>query len=52
MTQMAKLLNEEVPFIPMYFSVDVVAHTAALRGPQIVAPDTSTNWNVHEWEFR
>jgi peptide/nickel transport system substrate-binding protein len=50
--QMARILSEEVPFIPMYFSVDVVAHTAALKGPQIVAPDTATNWNVHQWEFR
>jgi ABC-type transport system substrate-binding protein len=51
-TQMARLLSEEVPFISMYFSVDVVAHTAALKGPQIVAPDTTTNWNVHDWELR
>ncbi len=49
--EMSRILSQEVPVVPLYFSVDVVAHTAALRGPQIVAPDTATNWNVHQWEW-
>lgn len=50
MTQMARLLSEQIPVIPLYYNLDVVAHVAALRGLQ-VAPDASIGWNVHTWEL-
>lgn len=51
MIQMVRLLSEEVPVLPLYYNLDVVAHGAALRGV-VVAPDGSIGWNVHEWEMR
>ncbi len=48
--QMARLLSEQLPILPLYYNLDVVAHSAALRGVQ-VAPDGSIGFNVHEWEM-
>jgi peptide/nickel transport system substrate-binding protein len=50
--QMSRILTEELPMLSLYFSLDVLAHVTGLTGPQIVAPDTFTTWNIHEWEFQ
>jgi peptide/nickel transport system substrate-binding protein len=50
MIQMARLLTEQLPTIPLYYNLDVVAHTAALKNLQVV-PDGSIGFNVHEWEL-
>jgi peptide/nickel transport system substrate-binding protein len=50
MIQMARLLTEQIPTIPLYYNLDVVAHTAALKNLQVV-PDGSIGFNVHEWEL-
>jgi ABC-type transport system substrate-binding protein len=51
-SQMTRLMSEDLPVLSMYFSVDVVAHVAGVAGPQVVSSDTPTNWNVHEWTFQ
>jgi peptide/nickel transport system substrate-binding protein len=51
MAQLNRIIGEQLPVIPMYFSVDGVAHVAALRGPQMVAPEAAQTWNVHQWEL-
>jgi peptide/nickel transport system substrate-binding protein len=50
-TQMMRILSEEVPAIPYYFNMAPTAHLAALKGPQMGAriPDPSVVWNIHEW---
>ncbi len=50
--QMMKLVSEELPWIPMYFRLRVVAHTSALTGPQPTAPESVNFDNVHQWEMR
>ena len=50
--QLLRLANDDLPALPMYFNFDVVAHVAALEGPQPVAPDSTYYANVHEWHWR
>jgi peptide/nickel transport system substrate-binding protein len=50
--QLLKLVNDDLPALPMYFNFDVVAHVAALEGPQPAAPDTTYYTNVYEWRWR
>jgi len=52
MVQMLKLVNEELPGIPMYFDFDVIAHAAALRGPEPIAPSSAAYGNIHQWEWQ
>jgi len=51
MVQMTQVMSEEVPVLPLYYSLDVVAHVAALRGVK-VARDGSIAWNVEQWELK
>jgi hypothetical protein len=50
MVQMTRVLSEQLPILPLYYNLDVVAHTSALRGVRVV-PDGSIGFNVHEWEL-
>lgn len=50
--QVARVFTEDVGSISLYYNPGIVAHVAALTGPQAVSPETSRVWNVHEWEFR
>lgn len=54
-----QLLSEQVPVYMLYFSVQIIAHVAALRGPEAGLPgtgalslDTLPHWNIHDWELR
>ncbi len=51
MVEMMKLLSEELPSLPLYYNYQVVAHTAALTGPQPITPDSTRYSNVHEWSW-
>jgi peptide/nickel transport system substrate-binding protein len=51
MTEMMKLLSEELPSLPLYYNYQVLAHTAALAGPQAITPDSTRYSNVHEWAW-
>jgi peptide/nickel transport system substrate-binding protein len=50
--QMAKLMSDELPVFPYYFSPDGIAFAAGLTGPGTVVPEVPTTWNVHVWELR
>jgi len=50
--RMAAIFSDELPAIAINFNPGITAHVAALTGPQVVAPDTSPTWNVHEWELK
>ncbi len=52
MIHMAQVLAEELPSLPFYFNVGVVAHAASLQGPKRVAPTTTPYWDIHEWSWR
>lgn len=52
MAEMARLLNEELPVMPMYFNFEVVAHTATLTGPTVAAPTSTVHGGIHAWAWR
>lgn len=56
--QMMRGFSEQLPAFMLYFSVQVMAHVAGVRGPEagtsaagILVPETLPHWNIHEWEF-
>ncbi len=49
---MMKLRSEQLPSLPLHYSVNVVSHLAALRGPDVGVPETTPHWNIHEWTLR
>lgn len=50
--EMAKLVTHHVAAISLYFNPGIVAHTAAVQGPQAYAPASDAGWNIHLWEWR
>ncbi len=50
--EMARIFTEELPAIPVFFRTQPWAHVSALKGPQLVAPESKVSWNIHEWELR
>jgi len=52
LTQMMKLLNEEMPSLPLYFNFRIIAHTAALQGPEHFTPEATHYGNIHTWSWR
>lgn len=47
MVRMMNLLNEELPALPLYFDLKVLAHVSRLSGPEPQAP----LWNIHAWQL-
>jgi ABC-type transport system substrate-binding protein len=52
MIDMMRIMSDEMPSVPLYYQFQVVAHTAALRGPEPFTPDSTRYANVHQWEWR
>jgi len=50
--RMVAIFSEELPAISINFNPGITAHTAALRGPQVVGPDSAIAWNIQTWELR
>lgn len=51
-TEMVKLLNEQVPVIQLFSNTEVTAHLSVVRGPATGMPETLDHWNVYEWQMR
>lgn len=49
--QMARVMTENLPGIPISFSLGVDAHVTALQGAQQVANESLFAWNIHQWEL-
>ena len=52
LAQMMKVLNEELPSLPLYFNFRIIAHTAALQGPQHYTPEATHYGNIHVWNWK
>ena len=50
--QIIKLTNEELPYIPLYFNMEVVAHVGALQGPYRPAIESTPYENIHQWTWK
>jgi peptide/nickel transport system substrate-binding protein len=51
LVQMAKIVSEEVPAIPLYYRVKVTAHIPQLQNV-LLGDRYGAYWNVHQWELR
>jgi len=49
---MMKVVTDQLPGIMLYFNVDPLAHSAAIKGPELQTPETLVLWNMHDWEWR
>ncbi len=47
--EMMKILSDDLPAVPLYYNFQVLAHSASLRGPQRISPETSVHWNAFQW---
>jgi peptide/nickel transport system substrate-binding protein len=52
LVRMLKMINDELPVMPLYFNFEVVAHRSALRGPQPASPESTRYSNLHEWNWK
>ena len=51
MTDLVRILTEEVGVISLYIRPQVWVHVAALRGMAVVPPEAFMAWNVDQWEL-
>ncbi|MBM2812452.1 MAG: hypothetical protein HW416_3211 [Chloroflexi bacterium] len=50
--QMLRIINEEMPLVPLNFGLGKEAFVAEVKGPSTkIAPEANTAWNIHAWEF-
>jgi peptide/nickel transport system substrate-binding protein len=50
LVQIGRMHMEELPYIPNYFSPEVIAHARSLNGPTV---GFGTSWhNIHEWSWK
>ena len=49
--EMLELISEEVPVIPLYYSVSFMAHVASLSGPMTNVSDDLAHWNLPDWSW-
>ena len=49
---MMKVLNDELPSLPLYYNFRIIAHTAALQGPEPFTPEATLYGNVHTWSWK
>ncbi len=52
-TEMMRILSEDVPAIPIYFNMAPWAYLSSIKGPELGAriPDPNVAWNIHEWSW-
>ena len=50
--QAARILNEEVGTIPLYYAPSVFVFPSALSGPDPNSTKDTLDWNLHTWELR
>ena len=49
--EMARIMTEDLPTIPLMYELRAFAHVAAVRGPQAEADEAVVAWNIHEWDL-
>jgi ABC-type oligopeptide transport system substrate-binding subunit len=52
--ELERMLSEQVPFIPHYFTPQVMPHIASLKGPvaREVPEAGPESWNIWQWEWQ
>jgi peptide/nickel transport system substrate-binding protein len=49
--QMVRIWSDELPAIPLFFSLSPAPYVAALTGPKVAAPGAANSWDVYTWEL-
>jgi peptide/nickel transport system substrate-binding protein len=49
--EMARIMSEDLPTIPMMYELRAFAHVATVHGPVLEADEAVPAWNIHEWEI-
>lgn len=49
--QAARIINEEIPVMSLYYAPSVVAYSSLLHGIDVKSSDASPDWNIQEWEL-
>jgi peptide/nickel transport system substrate-binding protein len=49
LVSMMRIMADELPALPLYYTYQVIAHDADLRGPQPLSPESTRFGNLHEW---
>jgi ABC-type transport system substrate-binding protein len=47
--ELSKVVSDQIPGLPLYFNIGVVAFTSNLKGPEIGTPESLLYGNLHEW---
>ena len=47
--EMARIMTEDLPNIPLLFDSATDAHVAAVRGPRVGVPDSLISWDIQDW---
>jgi peptide/nickel transport system substrate-binding protein len=50
--EMAKIVSDDEPEISIFFRTQPWVYSNAVKGLQLVAPESNMSWNIHQWEFR
>jgi peptide/nickel transport system substrate-binding protein len=50
--QIVKITNEELPYIPTYFNMEVVAHVNGLVGAYARSIESTPYDNIHQWSWK
>jgi len=48
---MLKLIGDELPVIPLYYSLSFMAYSARLQGPVTSVSDDMLHWNLPQWSW-
>ena len=49
--QMARLMTEDLPTIPLMYELSAYAYSSAIRGPTVEADEAVVGWNVQDWDW-
>ena len=49
---MLRLLNTQMAILPLYYNYQVVAHSAALEGPEPFTPDGTRHGTIYQWRWK
>ncbi len=50
--ELGRAFTTDSPSVTMYFSIEVLAHSAGLTGPKLVPAESAQTWDIHSWELR
>jgi ABC-type transport system substrate-binding protein len=48
---MLKLIGDEVPVYPLYYSLSFMAYSAKLLGPTVSVSEETLHWNLPQWSW-